>query len=391
MENYPVPSIFLYRREADGYPVYDVLDGKQRLETIFMFSRTRHFSRHGFDVRFRLDGDDSPRRYAWRDLKRGRRTASYLSYKIPTVEVSGNLSDIIDLFVRINSTGKALSSSEKRHAKYYNGEFLRHAQRLARRFQRYLVQQQIIGDQQITRMKDVELVSELLAALAAGQPLHAKAAVDRAISNEALHGQTLRRVIAEFVATMRLTKRLIPELRTTRFHNMSEFYSLFLVVAEFRAQKVILTDRKRNQLAADLLRHFSNEVDAAHERQRAAKGVPAGKQLYVDYLLSMQRGTDHLGQRQRRAQLIKGLLGGLFERKDERRIFSSEQRRLLWNSDEKKRCSECACVLDWTNFQADHVKAHSRGGRTSLGNAALICRHCNPSKGSRRRARRTAG
>ncbi len=33
LEGYPIPSIFLYRREHNGMPVYDVIDGKQRLET----------------------------------------------------------------------------------------------------------------------------------------------------------------------------------------------------------------------------------------------------------------------------------------------------------------------------------------------------------------------
>ena len=37
ISKYPVPSIFLYRRNERGKVVYDVIDGKQRLETIFMF------------------------------------------------------------------------------------------------------------------------------------------------------------------------------------------------------------------------------------------------------------------------------------------------------------------------------------------------------------------
>ena len=36
LDRYPIPSIFLYRREENGRPVYDVLDGKQRLETVFL-------------------------------------------------------------------------------------------------------------------------------------------------------------------------------------------------------------------------------------------------------------------------------------------------------------------------------------------------------------------
>ncbi len=37
ISEYPLPSIFLYRRSSRGKTVYDVIDGKQRLETILMF------------------------------------------------------------------------------------------------------------------------------------------------------------------------------------------------------------------------------------------------------------------------------------------------------------------------------------------------------------------
>ncbi len=38
MAGYPLPSVFLYQRNHNGRLIYDVIDGKQRLETIFMFT-----------------------------------------------------------------------------------------------------------------------------------------------------------------------------------------------------------------------------------------------------------------------------------------------------------------------------------------------------------------
>src|SRR4051812_16447994 len=37
LAGYPLPSIFLYQRDHKGKLIYDVIDGKQRLETILMF------------------------------------------------------------------------------------------------------------------------------------------------------------------------------------------------------------------------------------------------------------------------------------------------------------------------------------------------------------------
>lgn len=38
LRNYPLPAIFLYRREENGHLVFDVIDGKQRLESILRFT-----------------------------------------------------------------------------------------------------------------------------------------------------------------------------------------------------------------------------------------------------------------------------------------------------------------------------------------------------------------
>lgn len=387
LEGYPMPSIFLYRRNESGAPVYDVIDGKQRLETLFMFSRSGGFRRDGFELKFQFEDDDRPYVWGWRELIKWDHTAEFLGYKIQTVEVRGDLSDIIDLFVRINSTGKSLTSSEKRHARYYRSPFLKEADRLAKRYRPYLLSQRVVSESHISRMKDVELITELLASIVAGGPIHGKESVDKAVGNEGLNAHTLRKASSDFQTVLKALKRMFPELHATRFRNMAEFYTLFMVVWDLQQQKMILTDRKRNRTAEMLLKRLSNGVDEVRELQRNAKGAGRGQQLYADYLLSVQRGTDDIGQRKRRAQMMQGLLAGLFEKKDERRLFSPEQRRLLWNSEEKRKCRECGEALTWTNFQADHIKPHSRGGRTELVNAALVCQPCNASKGAKRRAR----
>lgn len=388
LEGYPVPSIFLYRREENGVPMYDVLDGKQRLETIFMFSRLRPFNRLGFGVKFEFFSDEGLHEWDWKSLERWERTANVLMYKIQVAEVSGSLSDIVDLFVRINSTGKALTTSEKRHATFYNSLFLKEAERLARRHREFLTAQRIVSATDIDRMRDVELVSELLASIASGGPIHKKQAVDKAIGNEAAPPRELKKAIDDFSATLRAVRQVCPSLKSTRFKNSAEFYTLFLVIWQMLQQKLIFNNRRLNSVAADLLQQFSDGVDAVREQQRKARGPTPEQQVYVDYLMLTQQSTDNLAQRRRRAEMIEQLLSGLFEAKDERRIFSPEQRRLLWNSDEKKCCSLCGVRLDWNNFQVDHIAPHSRGGKTDLANAALACSSCNTSKGAGRNGRR---
>ena len=156
-------------------------------------------------------------------------------------------------------------------------------------------------------------------------------------------------------------------------------------------QDLALGERRRAAAAQRLLCRFSDEVDRVRESQRKlATQKKQVARLYADYLLTVQQSTDALAQRLQRAEILRGVLGGVFETKDSRRAFTPEQRRLLWNSDERHECHVCGKALSWTNFQVDHIKAHSRGGRTILGNAALICAPCNAAKGARRKRSKKA-
>lgn len=383
LSNYPVPSIFLYQRNNKGRLTYDVIDGKQRLETIFMFARMGRFKRQSFDVK--LDLGDGPDWYDWRDIRRHYPTTrhQFESYKVQTVEVTGDLSEIIDLFVRINSTGKRLSSGEKRHARFYNSPFLKEADWLVNRFYNYLIDQRVFTEAQIDRMKGTELFAELLMSIHKGGPINKKTSLDRAISNEDVNGNTLRHLSGEFIRTINLIKRMFPDLRQTRFSNSVEFYSLFMLVWEMDREGYILRERRRNRVAFAFLRKLSNGVDELRDQLRHAKPAKPSQRIYSDYLLTVLGDTDSSATRERRREILKGLLFSLYDRRDERRIFSSEQRRIIWNSDEKRVCAKCHKPLTWDDFTVDHIVAWVKGGRTNLKNAQLMHRGCNSSKGAR--------
>lgn len=388
VSSYPVPSIFLYQRDQRGRLIYDVIDGKQRLESIFMFTRQGRFKKEAFEVRLAQDG-----KFEWADWAGIRRRLPALrhrieSYKIQTVEVQGDPADIISLFVCINSTGKPLTPGEKRHARFYTSRFLKEADRLVGRQKRYFLQEHILSSGQLARMKGTELVSELLMSIEQGGPINKKTSLDRAIGNDRINGNTLARLSREFVATLNTIKRMFPDLRQTRFRNTADFYSLFMLVWELRDKGFVVGDSRRNRMAQKLLRRLSDGVDELRDQLRRAKPAKQSQQFYARYLLTVQGDTDSAANRQRRAEILRGLLQSLFAYKDEKRTFSPEQRRLLWNSEDKRLCARCRRSLTWTDFTIDHVKAWTKGGRTNLKNAQLMCRSCNSQKGARPARRR---
>jgi HNH endonuclease len=254
---------------------------------------------------------------------------------------------------------------------------------LVARFQGYLRDQRILTPAQLDRMKGTELFSELLMSINNGGPINKKTALDRAIGNDSVNGNTLSRVSREFIATLNLVKRMFPEIKQTRFRNSVEFYSLFMLVWEMRSENLVLTERRRNKIAFELLRKLSTGVDELREQLKKATIRRTPQRLYSDYLLTVQGDTDSSANRERRREIIKGLLLSLYERKDEKRAFSPEQRRIIWNSDEKRLCARCHRPLSWIDYSVDHIVAHTRGGRTSLDNAQPMHRRCNSSKGAR--------
>jgi hypothetical protein len=82
--------------------------------------------------------------------------------------------------------------------------------------------------------------------------------------------------------------------------------------------------------------------------------------------------------------------GAVLKTKDDRRVFSEGERIAIYRK-ENGRCSKCMaegkpdkeCVVPWSEYDADHVIPHARGGQTDVANAQLLCRHHNQQKGAK--------
>ncbi len=65
--------------------------------------------------------------------------------------------------------------------------------------------------------------------------------------------------------------------------------------------------------------------------------------------------------------------------KDNQRSFTSDQRAALYRRD-KGICQECHKKVNEDSFEADHVIPWSRGGLTQLSNGQVLCSECNKKK-----------
>lgn len=76
--------------------------------------------------------------------------------------------------------------------------------------------------------------------------------------------------------------------------------------------------------------------------------------------------------------------------KDERRTFDEAERIKIYRRDDglcqdclKEGKSEVEARVSWSEFQADHVLPHSRGGQTIIENGQVLCRYHNAKKGNK--------
>lgn len=389
-ENVPIPSIFLYEREQNSRVVYDVIDGKQRIESIFMFIGLNGFrgKKFWFTANWEEEGEPLKEFLYWNDLD-PKEKSKILSYPIHTITIKGTQSEIADVFVRINSTGSKLKPQEIRKASYFTSEFLAESVRVAnkKKIREFLIKNRILGLDQINRQKHIELVSELLLSIHYGGPINKKKAIDDTMRKDTLKGIHLKSAVKKFDQTFKSLNSIFPRLKETRFRGVADFYTIFLLVWRWKyVDKVVLTDIKRKRIAQAYLMALGNNIDVVKEKQKnfQTSRIEEGEGVFVNYLRTVMSSTDEINQRKEREKILDSALSGSFEKKDPYRNFNKEQRRIIWYQS-NGHCSnkKCKKKLTINNFHIDHIKPHSKGGKTTIKNAQIMCAKCNLEKSNK--------
>jgi 5-methylcytosine-specific restriction endonuclease McrA len=389
LQRWPLPAVFLrksYDCKTRLYP-FEVVDGKQRLESILLFMGDLKGEHSSFEAKFSLLEDGEPRNFrsTWNNLPEPLKRV-FLGYKIPVIEIEGTLEQIHEVFVRINSTGRALKGQEKRNAKYFRSPFLKRMRELAKTEQARLSRMDVSTKNSIARMKDVELLSELvLSVMTNCSVLDKKRALDDVMENRNINLKKLERAIREVRYAIGFVEKLIPNFRTTRFKKSSDFYSLVFLFAKYRHDGKALDDPIAIADARDYLLRLGKQVDEVYDRCiRNLERKTNEDELALRYIYTVREGGDTRDHRKARDGILDAILGNLFTQKDPRRSFSNEQKRLIWGAAKSHECSnpKCRKRLTWDTFTIDHKTPYSKGGRTSIMNARILCRSCNSRKGA---------
>lgn len=157
LNDYPAPPVFLHKElDDDGRATYHVVDGRQRLETIFEFVSGT--------VKIPSDfSEPSVQGKCWNDLD-SELKSKYWNYEI-IVDMIPDVRDdklIRDIFDRINRNARTLSRQEMRHAKY-DGWFVSVVEKEAE--SKEWEDFKIATPGRSKRMLDIQFISELYAVI----------------------------------------------------------------------------------------------------------------------------------------------------------------------------------------------------------------------------------
>ena len=156
---FPIPKLSLYQRTdlKSRQTIKEIVDGQQRSEAILGF----------YNDEFRISGKSqfSGKRFSQLDEETQVR---FLDYQLSVdVFVSATERDIRQMFRRINSYTVPLNRQEYRHATY-QGEFKWFIVDLTEQYAQLLKDIGVFNENQLSRMRDAELISEIIMATSDG-------------------------------------------------------------------------------------------------------------------------------------------------------------------------------------------------------------------------------
>jgi len=412
----PVPALIFHKRfdQKKKKEIYDVLDGKQRIETILHFVELIDIENEGNWIIKVKKNEDEIIDISFDQLKLRRFNKEhngisdkFWSYTFPVIEYDGQLTDFFDntvpakdIFVRINSTGSPLKKNEIRHANHAV-PFFKLGEELERKYlRRFKDCWHIFSENEIKRYIFHEYLLELCTAIHFQKYTDRRKKLDELLSNYTWKAADINFIRTRFGKIINWMRSIFTDsiFINTRFRNKSDFYSLFVVLNELIEKKYVTTNSKDNKILGNTLLEFSKaaqEISAKLSPYDIKSTWKGHDKELIQYVISTRQSTDTLRNRQFRHDFFQKLLKGfILKRKDDRRIFDENIKGVLWTRlfqrSKNPKCpnpqknKSCHKWLTYDDAQIDHIHPWSKGGPTSLKNAQLICSACNKHKGAKR-------
>lgn len=305
----PIPIVFLRDRVSVGSIISrrEVVDGQQRLRTILSFIDSNLVK--DFDIakdQFAIlkSHNKSLAGIAYNKLPMDIQQR-IIGYEVPVHVFSSDTEDrdVLQIFARLNSTGMKLTGQELRNADYY-GVFKTLCYSIAYQHLPRWEGWGVFSDAAISRMSEVEEVSDLIIAMHEGVHGKTQSKIDHYYRDNDVDYPEAAIVEKRFDSVMAaIDKALGDTLRDSEFSRQSLFHCLFLAVYELMYGLNSDLKAKRAEKLPDNFRAVVARLSSA---------LAAGE-VSEDLRKSLRGATSDFGTRLQRLNFILEPYGRAFE------------------------------------------------------------------------------
>jgi len=431
----PVGMITLFSAlDEEGVEFFEVIDGKQRLTTIF------EFLNDGFELPVDLEKDiptsafrrdetanASPDVMAsdeddvmhievgqqQRELLQGKKfrtlpLSSQRRFKdvvLPGFVVRADKRHLaVDIFVRMNKNVKGLVPQEIRNAVYHKSTLLKAAAEISHSMNRkskkeldsksrWFCQSGFMNVDRFDRQADVQFVLELLV-LALHGPTHRRdeldVTCDRYIKPSTMDTKLLEKKSEEVKDGLNKVAAICEKgFRHYSFpKNLRIENDVYALVGALLKYGKSLQYIKDNKLAyGEVVTKFLDIATILNQAAKGGKGAKAKtgdlvegefEELAFRYSQTYLGGQTNSAQRRTdRIEIWRDVLELVAPSNDTKRMFSPVQKSLLWALAKEKKCAKCGVALEANAWDAGHIEAWKDSGRTTIENGQLECASCN--------------
>lgn len=268
----PIPILFLRERRTDlnsFEPAREVIDGQQRIRTLISFIspellKDLNEDRDIFTVLRSHNKELAGKPFAELDKDIKTRILDY-QFSVHVLPSGIDDREVLQIFARMNSTGTKLKHQELRNAKFF-GEFKTCMYELALKQLTRWRSWNIFTENNISRMDEVELTSELAIFMLNGISAKKKPIIDNFYRDYDKDFRQKNEIERRFDKVMdTIDDTLGSEMSMLPYKNKTLFYGLFIIIYETLFDSKSLTEHSKavtvTQQHINNLRAFAEKIE----------------------------------------------------------------------------------------------------------------------------------
>ncbi|MGD9679484.1 MAG: HNH endonuclease family protein [Vulcanibacillus sp.] len=337
LKDFAIPSIVLWKNIEDD--TYDVIDGKQRLTSIFLF----------LSGNLQINYIGNTKKYYSQISEVDKKKVK--EYQIPFIIMSGTKEEEHfkhELFEILNITAESLNKWELLQGSYY-GNFLNTFKEEVQNPRNVEIQNEFnFRDKSIPAKARYSGCYKLLS-IHLGNDSDIKKFVEdhREESGQLFYNREIKSILTECSK--------LPEPK-----NVAIYYDIIREILDDKT-KYQNYNNKKSDVIRDLKEFYAENV--------FTKISGNDLKIVIRNIFGLECGYVELDLKRNFSQT---------DREDLFKLYEAKRK----TENGKIRCPKCGKLFDHEDMHIDHVIPHKLGGRTELVNAQFLCLHCNPSKGA---------